>query len=169
MRCDDWTNYSELINLCKANPHLVEVYPNNQVRTADGQPAINSIRIKPPALKLLKEKLPRQVHRQTTVDGKRVDLRSERAHMIVTPPIENLIVTAPLWIHELQVETERGAWRAIRLKLERLLAYRGHELPLQLKDDIITALQNHTKPTSGNNELNADGGLESASESLPTY
>ena len=93
-----------------------------------------------------------------TVDGKRVDLRSERAHMIVAPPVENLIIMASVWMKRLETEWDQRAWRANRLNLERLLTYRGHELPLPLKDDIIKALEKYPNPLTGKTELNADGG-----------
>jgi hypothetical protein len=137
---------------------VVEAWPNVDFGTdEDGLPLAMTVKIKPGAAAFLREH-PRAVHRQITIDGKRVDIRSERAHMIVTPPVENLIIMASIWMKRLETEQDQRAWRANRLNLERLLTYRGHELPLALKDDVIKALDKDPKPLAGKSEPNADVG-----------
>ena len=140
----DWpSQYWDLLD--KMDPTLIEVWPNNEYQDASGQPASMDVRIKPKGLSLLQQR-PREVHRQVTVDGKGIDLRNDRSRMIVTPPIENLIIMATVWMNRLKTERNIGPWRANRLTLDRLLAYRGHELPPMLKDQLISALEKYIEP-----------------------
>jgi hypothetical protein len=97
------------------------------------------VTVTPRGLEIAKAE-PREVSREVRIAGKRVDLRSERAHMILTPPIENLLPLAEIWMQRLDEERDPRAWRACRLTLDRLLAYRGHELPVQLRERIIEKL-----------------------------
>jgi len=156
----DWVkDYPDLVELLsKADPTVVQAWPNSDFGTGeDGLPLAMTVRIEPLGARLLRQQ-PREVRRQMTVNGRRVDLRSERAHMIVTPPVENLIIMAHIWMKRLETEQDQRAWRANRLNLERLLTYRGHELPLALKDDVIKALDKYPKPLAGKTEPNADVG-----------
>jgi hypothetical protein len=83
----------------------------------------------------------REVRRQVTVDGKQVDLRNGRNHMILFPPISNLIDLAQVWLHQLETEDDRTVLRAVRMDLQRLIAYRGNELPPDLKRIILLTLK----------------------------
>jgi hypothetical protein len=148
MRSCDWENYSALLDLLKANANLVEAFPNNDVRDEKGQPAITFVRIKPDGLKLLKEKL-REVHRQITVDGKKVDLRSGWNHLILTCDIENLELLASNWLRQLKAEKEPRVWRAVQMNLMKLLAYRGRELSSELKDRISNLPSSFTYDANG--------------------
>jgi len=151
MRCGDWPNYTDLINLCKANPNLVEVYPNNQVTDENGQPAINSVRIKALGLRLLKE-APRQVHRQVTVDGEKIDVRSIVGKMLFTTAVPNLADACRIWLSDLTNERKATARRKVRILLSRAIGIRGEELaehdPL-LKAKIMLALALPTESESG--------------------
>ena len=147
----DWpSQYWDLLD--KMDPTLIEVWPNNEYQDSSGQPASMDVRIRPKGLELLhlhQWQRPREVHRQVTIDGKKVDLRNDRARMIVTMSVESLVALTPIWIEQLQIEREPRPQRAMRLQLERLLAYRGPDLPLILKDKVITALMNHNKKVNG--------------------
>jgi hypothetical protein len=153
----DWLakfpDFEALVKAC-SDQGLVNAWPTNMydrdqfgLRAKGAEPVVlwtfqftpkGIDRMKLKALDLLKEQ--RQARRQITVDGKHVDLRNERAHMILTPPIENLLPLADIWLKELESETDPRAKRAIGLTLKRLQAYRGHELPLELKHRILRAL-----------------------------
>ena len=137
VKIDDWgaADYAEFVKLAEANPTIVEVFPNKQVTDENGQPAITGIKVKPPGVGMLREQ-PRKVHRQVTINNEKVDLRSERALMILTPPIENLELVARVWLRQLESETEPRVLRRIRMDLLRLLAWRGKELSMELKDRI---------------------------------
>jgi hypothetical protein len=155
----DWPlEYFDL--LAKVDSSLIEIFPNNELRDDSGQPCATCVHIKPEGLKLLRDRS-RVVHRQITVEGKKIDLRNGRAHLILAPPLENLVSIVPIWIGELQREREPRTWRAIRLQLERLLIYRGHELPLELKDRLVSVLNECTQPnTDGSMPPNVDEGTE---------
>ena len=82
----------------------------------------------------------REVKRQITVAGNKIDVRSGRVFEIMTPPIQNLIDVAPCWIQQLGNERDLSVRRRIRLDLQRLVQLRGHELPPNLKTIILTIL-----------------------------
>lgn len=158
----DWPDkYSDLVNLLKTtDPTVVEAWPNYDYGTDEkGQTNAVHVSIKPLGLRLLKER-PQEVHRQVTVNGKKVDLRNERALMILTPPIENLVTMIPLWVQQLRIEREPRPWRAIYLKLDRLLTYRGHELPVKSKNYLISVLSEYTSSNNGDQSPNANEGTE---------
>ena len=102
MHSCNWKNYSELIELSKAHPDIVEIYPNNELMDEKGQPAISFVKILPRGIKLIKKR-PRENKRQVTINGKKIEIRSERASMILAPPIENLIIMARVWMNHLEI------------------------------------------------------------------
>lgn len=150
----DWpSDYVDLLG--KVDSSLIQTWPVQDFREKDGQLAAIHVRIRPAGLSLLQR--PRAVHRQVTVDGKKVDLRSGRDYMLMTAPIENLAEQAPTWLKELEAEQDLKAFRAKRLQLQRLLAYRAHELPPMLHDRIISVLDQLIKPSDGDQPQNAEG------------
>jgi len=158
----DWPDkYVDLTNLLKtASPGVVEAWPNYDYGTdQSGQANAMHISIKPLGLALLKEQ-PRRVHSQLTVDGRKIDLRNERAYMILVPPIENLVARIPTWVKLLKTERDPRAWKAIYLKLDRLLTYRGHELPPKSKNYLNSVLYECISPNNGNQPINGNEGTE---------
>jgi hypothetical protein len=109
-----------------------------------------NIRLTPHGLLCMTEiaKELRPVHRQATIDGEKVDLRSGVALMIATAEIANLADTARLWLACVKNEQgDRGRSKP-RINLERVIGWRGHELAAydpELKAEIMTLL---TSPCS---------------------
>jgi hypothetical protein len=104
-----------------------------------------NIRLTPPGLLCMKEiaKELTPVHRQATIDGEKVDLRSGVALMIATAEIANLADTARLWVACVKNgQGDRGRSKP-RINLERVIGWRGHELAAydpELKAEIMTLL-----------------------------
>ena len=153
----DWpSEYWDLLE--KMDPTLIEAWPNNEYKDASGQPGSTSVRIKPKGLELLHQlQRPREVHRQVTIDGKHVDLRNSKNHLLMTVPIEHLEVVAPLWLNDFKTEQDLRAFRALRMKLQDLLAYRCSELSPPLKNMITSVLMTHSKPSCEYPPENAQG------------
>jgi len=72
--------------------------------------------------------------------------RSERLHQILVPPIEHLISLLPILILRYQKTQHTRTWRAIDLTLQRIYAYRAHELPLYMREQVLTALRETKAP-----------------------
>jgi len=87
------------------------------------------------------ETVTRTVHRQATIEGRKVDLRNGRNHMILTANIEDLLDLAPVWLTMLETKTDPRARSAIEITLQCLIAYRGRELPENLRQIILSTLK----------------------------
>jgi hypothetical protein len=135
----------ELLLSSASEQGLVDAFPRRELGQNEREEwNYWDVTLRPKLVKILKGR-PREARRQTTIDGRRVDLRSERAHMILTPPIENLIPLVNIWIQELEIETDHKVRRAIALTLKRVQAYRGHELPAESRERILGALSSCTQ------------------------
>jgi len=140
---DDWPGrYPDLVHLLTGlDSSLVDAFPNNSLCDEDGQPLAFTVKVLPRGLQLLKSQT-RQVHRQVTVSGQKIDLRTMVGHVLATPDIENLADACRLWLTDLKYERPT-ARNKVRILLERAIGIRGTELAAynpQLKAEIMGAL-----------------------------
>jgi hypothetical protein len=132
VRVDDWKNYLDLVDLLrKADPTIVQAWPNNEVVDANGQSALMDVEIKPLGMKLLKDQ-PREVHRQIKIDGENIDVRSERWASVVGVPVENIIADVKRDLKKLAREGDLAARKGIIMDWRRILRAKRHELPTVL-------------------------------------
>ena len=151
LRSDDWQNYSDLVDLLqKADPAVVEAWPNNDLRDENGQPAITFVRIKPNGLKLLKEQ-PQRVHRQVTINGEKPDIRNDVNHEILLSRIRDLAeVTIPSWIKNCKHDPNPKVRHASQLRLQKAVMLRGNDLETnypQVWKDVKEALLADADPS----------------------
>jgi hypothetical protein len=139
----DWiTAYPDLVELLEESKQFgAEVYPNKScLDPEDGNPLVFFIKLPVNLQQQFEQRNQKIVRRQITIDGKEVDLRNGRNHMLLTCKLENLQSLLPHWVNMLLHEPDSKTKRSIEMNLERLIAYRGHELPPDVKQSILDAL-----------------------------
>jgi hypothetical protein len=136
----DWLEaYPDLLGLIARAKGLLEAWPTLQQTLEDGKtPATCTIRLKPATVELLRKQIgERQVRRQKTVNGKAVDLRNRRGHMILTCPVQNLVVLVRHWENIALYEPYQRMRHAAEINLETALACRtGNGEPTDLPDQV---------------------------------
>jgi hypothetical protein len=149
---EKFPDFRELMETC-VREELCEAWPN-KISIIDrwGLPSKDepsresySVRLTPHGLFCMREiaKEHRPVHRQATIDGEKVDLRSGIALMIETAEIGNLADTARLWLACVKnTRGDRGRSKP-RINLERVIGWRGDDLAAydpELKAEIMSFL-----------------------------
>jgi hypothetical protein len=140
----EFPDLQRLLEECQKN-HEIRLYPS-----AIGTEGVQDLTFDPSTLALLKNTPKSPPHRQVTVDGQHIDVRSLVAAVLTTPHIENFADACRIWLAELGWETPRAVCK-IRINLHRAIGMRGAELAAfdpVLKAEIVKALA--TRPV--NNE-----------------
>jgi len=140
---DDWPErYDEFTRLL---PHLdrslIEAFPNNATFDDEGRPVAFTIRVLPRFIQIYKD-YPQKAHRQVTVDGEKIDLRTMVGRVIATPNIANLADACRIWLADLKYERPKARCK-VRILLERTIGIRGAELAAydpHLKAEIMETL-----------------------------
>jgi hypothetical protein len=87
------------------------------------------------------ETLTRTVHRQVTVDGEKIDLRSGVAYSMLVADINDLGAICDVWVKHVYQHPDPRVRRSCQLRLQKALLMRGKEMPADLKNEIIQAAQ----------------------------
>jgi len=138
----DWIQgFPDLMQLLEQGKSqgLIELYPTE---TEDRGYWIQDVTLLPSTLERLQSE-PRSVHRQVTVDGQKIDLRSMVGRMIYETCVENLADACRIWLFDLKNERKATARRKVHILLSRTIGIRGKELATcapELKAEIMTAL-----------------------------
>jgi hypothetical protein len=149
---DRFPDFRELIEAC-VREDLCEAWPSVECEidrwhlpAKDALPKESyNIRLTPRGLLCMKEmtKEDKPVHRQVTIEGEKVDLRSAVALLIITGRIANVADTARLWLACVRNERHVSARNKTRINLERVIGWRGDDLAAydpELKAEIMSFL-----------------------------
>jgi hypothetical protein len=137
--------YPDLMQLLEESKqhHEIMLFPHNT------EGCLN-LTFEPLTLELLKNTPKSPAHRQVTVEGHKVDVRSLVGAVLTTPNIANLADACRCWLADVDNEDKASVQRKVRINLQRAIGMRGAELasydPL-LKVEIMKVLT-ASRPTN---------------------
>lgn len=142
----DWIHdYPDIEQLLAAASEqgLIDAWPQRaNGQDSEGRWYFWDVTLNARLIRVLKAR-PCEVHRQITVNGEKIDIRSIVGKMLFTTSVANLSDACRIWLADLKNERKATARRKVRILLSRAVGIRGEELEAydpQLKARVMQTL-----------------------------